>query len=776
MNRIFKFAICGILALFIVSCEKEKDIAITSVSISQPTAEMLIGETIQLSATILPNDATDKTVVWASSKQSVATISSTGLVTAIAEGSSTITATAGGKFGSCTVTVSKRIVEVGSIELNKSSLALTEGDSEILAAVVKPNDATDKTVAWYSSDASIAAIDNGKVTAIKEGSATITARAGEKSATCAVTVSKKVIAITEVTLNKTYLELVEGDEVTLTATIKPDNATDKTVVWSSSDASIATIDNGKVTAIKEGSATIIARAGEKNATCAVTVAKKVIAVTEVTLDKTSLELVEGDEITLTAIVKPDNATDKTVTWTTSDASIATVQDGLVKAVKAGTAIVSAVAGDITSTCSVVIKQKVPKQKLSITVSAGTLKETIEALGIDILNVQELTVSGELNGNDLAIIRTMAGNDKYFIQEGQTPSDGCLEVLDMSGSILIPGSEIYMYQYGQNYSITNYNEIPHDAFRACVRLKKVILPNNCTMASNASFFACYALESIVIPTSVKTIPKGCFSACRSLKEVSIPDVTTIKERAFWGCTSLTSVELGNIQKIEGASFGNCISLVRITIPSSNSYFCIEDNALLTKDKTILYYYPGGLNGYYTTPASVEQIFNYAFCGSNLKKVEISNGTRIIGSYAFYLSNIESVIISDTVSEIGSIFMYRNPRLNHLELPNRIKSVPTITECPALEEIVIPEGITSVSSSYCFNDCTSLRKITIPSSLSTINRGTFAHTVITEVHCNSSQPQQFDIYPFLDNATIYVPIGAKSSYQADANWGKYSIVEE
>lgn len=180
--------VCGFLAFVLVSCEKEKDVPVTSVTIGQATAEMLIGETIQLSAKVLPSEASDNTVSWASSKQSVATVSNAGLVTAIAEGTSIITASAGGKSGTCTITVSKNVVEVSSIELNKTSASLKVGETVTLTATVKPDDATDKTVTWSTSDASVATVDNGVVTAKKVGSATITAKAGDKEASCLVTV------------------------------------------------------------------------------------------------------------------------------------------------------------------------------------------------------------------------------------------------------------------------------------------------------------------------------------------------------------------------------------------------------------------------------------------------------------------------------------------------------------------------------------------------------------------------------------------------------------
>lgn len=268
-KSILAIAFLGIL----FSCGKntqEAEIPVSSISLSQPAVEMVIGEAVQLTATVQPSNASSKAITWASSKASVATVES-GRVTAIAEGTATITASAGGKSATCAITVGKGVIAVTSVELNKTTLELVEGESDTLVVTVKPSDATDKTVAWSTSSASIATVENGKVTAIKEGEATITATAGGKSATCKVVVAKKVIAVSSVELNKTTLELVEEESETLVATVKPDDATDKTVTWSTSDASVATVEGGKVTAIKEGTATITAKVGDKSAECKVIV-------------------------------------------------------------------------------------------------------------------------------------------------------------------------------------------------------------------------------------------------------------------------------------------------------------------------------------------------------------------------------------------------------------------------------------------------------------------------------------------------------------------------
>ena len=164
------------------------------------------------------------------------------------------------------------IVPVSSITLNKTTLSLAKGNSEILVATITPDNATDKTTSWSSSSSSVASIDNtGKVTALSGGSATITASAGGKSATCIVTVT---VPITSITLNKTSLTLVSGTSETLTATISPNDATAQTVEWSSSNSSVASIDNtGKITAQNLGTAVITAICGGKSATCNITVVK-----------------------------------------------------------------------------------------------------------------------------------------------------------------------------------------------------------------------------------------------------------------------------------------------------------------------------------------------------------------------------------------------------------------------------------------------------------------------------------------------------------------------
>lgn len=189
------------------------------------------------------------------------------------------------KTVSITVKEIPTTVEVTSVTLDKTTASVEVGKATTLTATVAPTDATNKTITWTSSDTSIATVSNGTVTGVKAGTATITAKAGTKSATCTVTVTAvssgdttddedKKVEVISITLNKNTEILKVGETLSLTATVKPDNAKDKTVTWKSSDTSIATVTNGVVKAIKEGKVTITASAGDKSATCKITVTNK----------------------------------------------------------------------------------------------------------------------------------------------------------------------------------------------------------------------------------------------------------------------------------------------------------------------------------------------------------------------------------------------------------------------------------------------------------------------------------------------------------------------
>ena len=358
-NNLFRQAILLVAAVLLTtnfwSCSKEDvpepippTVAVTGVTLDKTSISLLVGDSETLTATVSPKDAANKKVTWKSSNAAIASVDANGKVTGVKAGEATITVTTqdGGKTATCRVTVSDQEIKVTGVKLNKNETTILVGGSETLTATITPADATNQNVAWTSSDATVATVDdNGKVTAVKAGEATVTVTTedGGKTATCRVTVSDREIKVTEITL--AALAIYVGESKAVTATVKPDDATNKELTWKSSDESIATVDaTGKVTGKKIGTATITATARDGSGvsgSCTVTVLSPV---KKVTVTPATMTLGQNKSYTLKATVEVfGSGTDTGVTWTSSDTTIATVDaTGKVTATdKVGTVTITA---------------------------------------------------------------------------------------------------------------------------------------------------------------------------------------------------------------------------------------------------------------------------------------------------------------------------------------------------------------------------------------------------------------------------------------------------
>jgi M6 family metalloprotease-like protein len=403
-----------------VTVEK-KLIPITEVSLSESAVGIIEGNTHKLTATVLPENTTDsKSISWSSNNEAVATVSEDGTITAKSVGTAVITATStNGKTADCTVTVSKKEIPITEVYLDKSSATLTEGDSTTLVATVLPENTTDgKSIKWSSSNVAVATVDlMGKVTAKSAGTAIITATSENgKTASCTVTVEKKLIPITEVSLSESAVGIIEGNTHKLTATVLPENTTDsKSISWSSNNEAVATVsEDGTITAKSVGTAVITATSTNgKTADCTVTVSKKEIPITEVYLDKSSATLTEGDSTTLVATVLPENTTDgKSIKWSSSNVAVATVDlMGKVTAKSAGTAIITATSENgKTASCTVTVEKKlIPITEVLIDKSSATLTEgdstTLTATVLPENTTDRKDISWSSSNNDIATVDT-----------------------------------------------------------------------------------------------------------------------------------------------------------------------------------------------------------------------------------------------------------------------------------------------------------------------------------------------------------------------------------
>ena len=378
----------------------EIEIVNAKVKLSKTKATIEKGKTMTLKATVTPETLKDKSVIWKSSNTKVATVTSAGKVKGVKAGTATITCTskATGAKATCKVTV-------GYVKLDKTEATIMKDKTTTLSATVYPSSLTDKSVKWESSNNAVATVTSaGKVKGVEAGTATITCTSSSTGtkATCKVTVVC-------VDLNKTKAIIEKGKTMTLKATVTPETLADKSVTWKSSNTKVAKVSSaGKVKGVKAGTATITCTSNSTGAkaTCKVTVGY-------VKLDKTEATILKDNTTTLTATVYPPSLTDKSVTWESSDAKVATVTtEGKVKGIKAGTATITCTsnATGLKATCTVAVvngfvylnetEAYVQKDKtltLKATVTPGTLTDKSVTWESSDTKIATVTSAGKVTG-------------------------------------------------------------------------------------------------------------------------------------------------------------------------------------------------------------------------------------------------------------------------------------------------------------------------------------------------------------------------------------------
>ena len=378
-----------------------KTVAVESVSLDKTEAVLKEKETVKLNATVLPENADNKNVHFTSDNDAVATVDDNGLVTALSSGEAVITVTTedGKKTAKCKITVEKEIIQLKTITITNAPAELEKGAQVQLGIKYIPDNTTQsKSVEWKTSDASVAVVSStGLVTAKKTGTVTITAVSKADSSIQSKVTIKVLSHITDVTVTGPSGTLYTDTKYKFTAKITPDDTTDnKTVIWSVSDSNIAQIaTDGTLSFKKAGTVDVIAtvKATSSNTIIkklTVTGVKKVINVSSVALDKTTVNLKKGETVKLNATVAPADADNKEVTYTSSNSAVAKVDNtGLVTALSSGEAVITVTTkdGSKTASCKVAVA-----------------KET-EPLAI--------TVTSKISGNDYTFTANATGGNKDY---------------------------------------------------------------------------------------------------------------------------------------------------------------------------------------------------------------------------------------------------------------------------------------------------------------------------------------------------------------------------
>ena len=334
---------------------------VSGITLNKTAITLDEGASQALTATVLPAHAKDKTVSWYTNNSRVATVTQSGVVTGLTAGTATITAInmASNTEATCTVTVTAK---EGALKLSRTSLALSVG----LIATLDVTGASGSNPVWSSSAPSVVSVDQqGTLRGVGAGTATITVTDGGRSATCVVTVTGPTnanVPVTGLTVSAGSMSLEVGGTGKLTASTQPSNATNQKITWLTSNSSVVSVSqSGDITAVGAGTATITAQIfdnGFKSASCTVTVTKPPIgAVTGVRLNRSTMSGWVGSISTLDSTLLPSNLVNEGVTWSSSDPSVVTVKDGLLRFVGAGSATitVTTIEGGYTATCEITVK-------------------------------------------------------------------------------------------------------------------------------------------------------------------------------------------------------------------------------------------------------------------------------------------------------------------------------------------------------------------------------------------------------------------------------------
>lgn len=348
-------AAAWVTAVFVAACSSSTtDLvsggSVATVSVSPPTSTVSIGAQLPLQAIV--QDAKGQAVSsvdvhWSIQNSAIATISSDGVVTGIALGSTQVAASAGGKSGIGTITVEK--TPVASVAVAPTHVDASPGDHPVFSATAydaSQNALTDRTILWSTSNANVATVDGtGLATAVGPGNATITASAEGKNGTATITVSQAPVATVTVTPSPLSMSVGQSTQMTATLTDAGGNTLNgRTVTWSSSNTGVATMSQqGVLNAVSPGSTTITATSEGKTGTAAVTITN--VAVGSVVVQPQGPSILQGASVQLSATVRDVNGTvvtDRVVTWTSSAASVASVSSsGVVTGVGPGSTTITA---------------------------------------------------------------------------------------------------------------------------------------------------------------------------------------------------------------------------------------------------------------------------------------------------------------------------------------------------------------------------------------------------------------------------------------------------
>ena len=772
------------------TCEVEVTPLMVS-DFSLQTASVVKTIPTQLEANFTPAEADNKKLKWTSLTPDIATVTEDGMMTGLKMGTAKVKAeTTDGSNLSNIFEVQVMALLVSTISLPAES-SIVKTESMKLEYSILPLALANQKLKWSSNATYIASVDEstGVITAHKVGDAIITATATDGSGISASTkIHVTPLKVSNIELSKEVMDVLWSTTETLTATVSPELADNKTLKWTSDNEDIATVtQEGVVKGLKVGNANITVMATDGSgvsATCKVTVKPVVIDLSTKTINLRKGESYAEQIVT----VLPENYEHKEVVWTSADDSIASINsDGVITAVKPGITTIKYKLGfdsNITAECKVIVYDDnvvyvggiyyiIDKQKSEATVTSiyGGKNTSLDAEQV------AQCYSGTINIPDNVIYEGY----KYSVTKVGSYAFNCQNDLQ---SIYIPRTvkEVEPYAAIKAEKLNRVNvadesqleNIGEQAFKMCIGLKRFVFDGSSLKLNtigNAAFNGCTALEKVLWngKSELKTIKDYAFFKCTSLNNFDMPNSTlSIGNSAFRYNEGLTDIHLStSLNYIDEYAFGEC-GFSHITLPESLAN--IQAGAFINNEHL----------QDITLPERLQGLGSAAFeNNSALESVTFHTAleTMTIGNNAFNLCPVLSKVFIANMKSFAQT-NFNNAKANPANTSQHIYNA----DGEEIINVVLPKG-TKYINNNAFNGCAYIQSIKMPATMDHINDDIFVGcSALKDVYCYAEEVPEFigvndpsamnDVFV---NATLHVVYGHEQAYKADAWWKRFSNVE-